>query len=73
MTQAQAAGTAAKTTAAATKEAAEPIIELVETIPLRYIALAVAAGFVISFLILYGMSDRIARLAQDNTDEPEAE
>ena len=53
-------------------DVAEPIIELVETIPLRYVALAVAAGFVVAFVILYTMSDRIGRMAEGSS-EPEAE
>lgn len=39
--------------------AIEPIIELVEVISLRWIVLAAVAGFVVSFAILYAMSDRI--------------
>jgi formate/nitrite transporter FocA (FNT family) len=50
---------AGKGAAGAAGSAAEPIIELVETLPLRYLVLAAAAGFVISFAILYALSGRL--------------
>lgn len=60
--------TEAGKTGAAASNAAEPIIELVETIPARYLLLAVAVGFVIAFAVLYVTSDRLKSMTEGTDD-----